>query len=184
MSQCPKCGKLKTPVEVVYSGPLHYEICEACDALTTQPIKPAIVPEPEPVTPARKLLDHIVGLIASADYPDERTLRLAWKEIEDYMVESMGDQYAALTRVHLDAHADASQTKGRERHHDDGVPFEHQLSCWMERRGYDYTRGQAVKKIDESLRLDPERAIKELYGAMNLCAMTVIVLEEQIAREK
>jgi hypothetical protein len=37
--------------------------------------------EPEPVTPARKLLNHIAELIASADYPDERTLDLIRAEL-------------------------------------------------------------------------------------------------------
>jgi hypothetical protein len=92
------------------------------------------------------------------------------------------EPYKSLHIVLSRAEEEARSGKGHERHAD-GRPFEEQISCWLERRGYDYARGQAVKKIDESLRLSPERAIKELLGAINFCAIAIIAIQEGLVAD-
>jgi len=87
--------------------------------------------------------------------------------------------YGSLMQVLRDAADQAADGKGAERHVVNEEPFEQQLICWLNRRGYDFCRGQAVKKIDESLRLPPDRAVRELLGAINYLAAAVIVLNER-----
>jgi hypothetical protein len=92
--------------------------------------------------------------------------------------------YADLDSVFDEAYSQAAFDKGLIRHVVGEEPYSQQLICWLNRRGYDFCRGQAVKKIDESLRLNPEAAIKELLGAINYLAAGVIVLKEKANGEK
>ena len=48
----------------------------------------------------------------------------------------------------------------------------------------DGPRYQAVKKIYESARMDPDRAIKELLGAINYTAAAIILLKEKLQAEE
>ena len=89
-------------------------------------------------------------------------------------------KYQSLKSVFDEAMKQASEGKGKERHADDCSPFEKQTICWIERQGLDFARGQAVKKIVESMRLEPRAAIEELLGAMNYIAACVIVIREKI----
>ncbi len=87
------------------------------------------------------------------------------------------DEYQSLHEVLESAYNQAAFGKGRERHASDAADtFEDQITCWMQRRGFDFCRGQAVKKIDESLRLEREAAIRELLGAINYIAAAIITL--------
>ncbi len=81
------------------------------------------------------------------------------------------------------AYVQSSKDKGLERHVVKDEAFENQLICSLERRGHTFNTGQASKKIDESLRLPPDKAIHELLGAMVYCAARIIILEEEIERE-
>jgi hypothetical protein len=80
------------------------------------------------------------------------------------------------------AHREVTEGKGRERHGKDD-PFEEQLWAMIEKRGLDFLRGQAVKKIDESQMFedegDNEKAIKELIGALNYIGMKVVALRKK-----
>ena len=88
--------------------------------------------------------------------------------------------YDSLALVLEKAFAQAAYGKGVQRHSVKDEPFEEQLICFLERRGYSGCRFQAAKKIDESLRLDPEAAIQELVGAINYLCAAIIVLQEKI----
>ena len=74
--------------------------------------------------------------------------------------------YFPLAQVFEAAFNQASAGKGNERHaYSSDENYRNQLICEMDRRLHgnaDGPRYQAVKKIYESARMDPDRAIKEL----------------------
>lgn len=73
----------------------------------------------------------------------------------------------------------ASAGKGKERHAT-GQPFQYQPICEISRQvGVGFALGQAMKKIQESTRLDKEAGIFELLGAINYLAAAVIVRGEE-----
>ena len=87
--------------------------------------------------------------------------------------------YSSLRKVLDDAYHQASKGKGIERHAGQDEPFDRQIICEVRRRvGPGYTKGQAVKKIYESDRLEGERGVAELLGAINYIAAEVIVRRE------
>ena len=87
--------------------------------------------------------------------------------------------YKSLRRVLDEAFNQASAGKGKERHAEQDEPFDRQVICEVRRRvGGGYTLGQATKKIYESQRLDGERGIAELLGAINYIAAEIIVRRE------
>jgi len=75
---------------------------------------------------------------------------------------------------------DMAYGKGQDRHVVDSEEVASQVSPWLISRGYDFARGQAVKKIDESLRLPSVRAIIELRGAINFLAMQIVEMEGKL----
>ncbi len=89
--------------------------------------------------------------------------------------------YESLVKILAEALNQAANGKGRERHVDGDEPFERQVICELQRRGYDYCRGQAVKKIDESLRLKWPAARSELLGAINYLVAAIVVGDEEHA---
>jgi len=93
------------------------------------------------------------------------------------------DEYQSLRRV-LDLALDqAANGKGKERHANEGEPFEKQKICEISRRvGLAFPIGQAIKKAEESVRLGLDAGIRENLGAINYLAAAVIVMEETVAR--
>lgn len=90
--------------------------------------------------------------------------------------------YEGLASVLQRALTQASMGKGSQRHARGGEAFERQVICEGARRfGTGSLLFQAYKKAEESQRLDDERAVAELLGAINYLAAAVIVLEEQAA---
>jgi hypothetical protein len=88
-------------------------------------------------------------------------------------------EYAPLNGVLKRAYEQAKDGKGKERHAKDKEPFDKQKICEITRRvGLGYPLGQAIKKAEESQRLSPEAAVKEILGAINYLAAAVIVIEE------
>jgi hypothetical protein len=76
------------------------------------------------------------------------------------------------------AYQQAMRGKGAERHADER-PFQDQV--WRkitDAVGVGFPLGQALKKCDESKRLQREAAIRDLLGAINYTAMAVIALME------
>ena len=91
------------------------------------------------------------------------------------------DPYGSLRRVLDGAYHQASAGKGKERHaYSEEEPFESQLICEMGRRigGPKGPLYQAVKKIYESDRLEPQAAVRELLGAINYVAAAILLIEE------
>jgi hypothetical protein len=77
---------------------------------------------------------------------------------------------------------DMAYGKGMDRHvvaDEEGVGS--QIGPWLISRGFDFARGQAVKKIDESLRLPNVRAIIELRGAIAYIAMQIVEMEGKLS---
>ena len=91
--------------------------------------------------------------------------------------------YENLERVLSSAYSQAARGKGKERHAEEDEPFEKQQICEIGRRLQGNPSAgplfQAVKKIYESGRLPKERAIAELYGAINYIAAGIIIQEER-----
>lgn len=88
--------------------------------------------------------------------------------------------YDSLQRVLTDALLQAAEGKGKARHAVEGELFDRQPILEITRRlGPGYPLGQAVKKIYESQRLEPEAAVKELLGAINYCAAAIIFIREK-----
>lgn len=96
---------------------------------------------------------------------------------------SVPEGYDTLSQILFRALDQAASGKGKERH-SSGEPFEQQPICQISRWvGLGFPLGQAIKKIQESLRLldikGPEAAIAELLGAINFTAAAVLVIEER-----
>lgn len=91
------------------------------------------------------------------------------------------DRYQSLKDVLAEAVTQASQGKGSERHDPNGEAFEDQqivqFGEWMGSNHFNV--GQACKKSIESCRLPPDRARKELLGAINYLAAAVLVLDRK-----
>lgn len=88
------------------------------------------------------------------------------------------DNYHALTNVLARAYEQAAKGKGAERHAD-GRPFTEQpMQTISELLGtHEGLLYQAMKKIQESNRLEKDPAIRELLGAINYLAGAIIFLE-------
>lgn len=93
-------------------------------------------------------------------------------------VHDFSGRYSPLQKVLLDAYDQASSGKGSERH-SDGQDFEGQPIMWIEENFKSFQLGQAVKKIHESQRMEPDRAEKELLGAINYLAARILFLKKQ-----
>jgi len=91
----------------------------------------------------------------------------------------MDKDYASLRRVLDLAYEQASNGKGAERH-GDGKSFDAQPMLEIGRMvGGAFCLGQAMKKAQESSRMSPEAAKRELLGAINYLAGAYLLLEEQ-----
>ena len=92
------------------------------------------------------------------------------------------DGYEELNTTLIKALEQAQNGKGKERHAKENEPFAKQIICEVTRRleksPVAFPLGQAVKKIYETVNLDEDRSIHELYGAINYIAAAIIVLEE------
>ena len=88
------------------------------------------------------------------------------------------DNYHSLADVLARAYAQAAKGKGAVRHAD-GRPFTEQpMQTISELLGtHEGLLYQAMKKIQESNRLEKEPAIRELLGAINYLAGAIIFLE-------
>jgi len=86
--------------------------------------------------------------------------------------------YASLEQVLNRAYAQAALGKGKERHACDR-PFEEQPMQTISQLLGSHTGllYQAMKKIQESQRMDKDAAVRELLGAINYIAGAVIFIE-------
>lgn len=87
--------------------------------------------------------------------------------------------YESLANVLQRAYEQAVQGKGAERHAN-SLPFDKQPMQSISTLLNDHTGllYQAMKKIQESTRMDKDAAVRELLGAINYCAGAVFFLEQ------
>lgn len=86
--------------------------------------------------------------------------------------------YEALADVLIRAYTQAAKGKGAERHATDKAFHEQPMQSISELLGsHTGLTYQAMKKIQESQRMDKEAAVRELLGAINYCAGAIIYLE-------
>ena len=91
----------------------------------------------------------------------------------------MGDsrQYTILAEVLQRAYDQAANGKGKARH-GQALPFgEQPMQQLIKLYGLGFALGQAGKKMQESQRMDTEKAVHELLGAIVYIAGAVIALE-------
>lgn len=94
-------------------------------------------------------------------------------------------EYETLAEVLAGAIEQAAFGKGKERHALGEEYFENQKICEIGRRvGYGYQLGQAIKKAYEAPRLPGQASVRELHGAINYLAATIILMEEEMAQKK
>jgi hypothetical protein len=91
------------------------------------------------------------------------------------------ENYSDVDRILREAFEQCATGKGHVRHAIDGEPFDDQIGMWIAMRGLDHPRGQAVKKIDESMRQSPDKAKFELLGAIVELVKAVRVCERREA---
>jgi len=88
------------------------------------------------------------------------------------------EEYRSLFLVLNDALEQAQSGKGEERH-GNGLLFTEQPALTITRAvGLGFPLGQAMKKIQESQRMDTDAAKRELLGAINYLAAAVLFLNE------
>lgn len=90
------------------------------------------------------------------------------------------DKYVKLADVLNKAYLQAVEGKGKERHANENN-FEDQPIITISKllNSNDGPLFQAMKKIQESKRLERDRAINELLGAINYIAAAIIYLEQE-----
>jgi hypothetical protein len=87
-------------------------------------------------------------------------------------------EYSDLFEVLRDALEEAQEGKGAVRH-GNGLSFMDQPALTITRAvGLGFPLGQAMKKIQESQRMDTDAAKRELLGAINYLAAAVLFLNE------
>jgi hypothetical protein len=87
-------------------------------------------------------------------------------------------EYSDLFEVLRDALEEAQEGKGAVRH-GNGLSFMDQPALTITRAvGLGFPLGQAMKKIQESQRMDTDAAKRELLGAINYLAAAVLFLDE------
>ena len=90
----------------------------------------------------------------------------------------VNEGYHDLFDVMRDALDQAQNGKGEERH-GNGLSFTDQPALTITRAvGLGFPLGQAMKKIQESQRMDTDAAKRELLGAINYLAAAVLFLDE------
>ncbi len=87
-------------------------------------------------------------------------------------------RYASLRRTLLSAYLQVAEGKGAERHGSGKAWDEQPMFKIIDVVGTGFPLGQALKKIEESTRLDEAGAIKELYGAITYIAAAIQAIEQ------
>jgi hypothetical protein len=104
--------------------------------------------------------------------PDE------YEGTEEWVKVTVQPAYYDLFIVLQKALYQAQDGKGAERH-GNGLSFTEQPALTITRAvGLGFPLGQAMKKIQESQRMDPDAAKRELLGAINYLAAAVLFLDE------
>lgn len=106
-----------------------------------------------------------------------------WGDIDpDFMPRielSNYDHYSALRDILNEAYEQAANGKGKERH-SNGSSFERQPIAEIGRMvGVGFNMGQAIKKLQESSRMEPDAACRELLGAIVYAASAIMIIREK-----
>lgn len=106
----------------------------------------------------------------------------AWDDVdegtEEFRSVFVKPEYSDLFEVLRDALEEAQEGKGAVRH-GNGLSFMEQPALTITRAvGLGFPLGQAMKKIQESQRMDPDAAKRELLGAINYLAAAILSLEK------
>ena len=97
---------------------------------------------------------------------------------EDWVKVTVRNGYNDLFVVLQQALWQAQDGKGSERH-GNGQPFTEQPALTITRAvGIGFPLGQAMKKIQESQRMDTDAAKRELLGAINYLAAAILFLDD------
>jgi len=97
---------------------------------------------------------------------------------KEVVLHRLDPRYESLRHIMWRAYDHAAIGKGEIRHGDD-KPFEEQISGVITRLvGIGYPLGQSLKKYNESQRLEKEKAIAELFGAINYLYLAILELEK------
>lgn len=86
-------------------------------------------------------------------------------------------KYSELDDVLCRAYEQASGGKGHERHATDKAFEDQPMQLIQQLVGEGFALGQAIKKIQESTRMEKDAAVRELLGAINYIAGAIIFLE-------
>lgn len=127
---------------------------------------------------------------APDETPDEDTCPNCGDSICDCWLEDVDEGTLGLRGVHVkagyhelfdvlrEALEQAQVGKGEERH-GNGLSFLEQPALTITRAvGRGFPLGQAMKKIQESQRMDPDAAKRELLGAINYLAAAILSFDE------
>jgi hypothetical protein len=99
-------------------------------------------------------------------------------ETEEFRSVFVKPEYSDLFEVLRDALEEAQEGKGAVRH-GNGLPFTEQPALTITRAvGRGFPLGQAMKKIQESQRMDDDAAKRELLGAINYLAAAILSFDE------
>jgi len=110
--------------------------------------------------------------------PDEEDWLDDIEEDEEWIKVTVQPAYYDLFVVLQKALYQAQDGKGAERH-GNGLSFTEQPALTITRAvGLGFPLGQAMKKIQESQRMDTDAAKRELLGAVNYLAAAVLFLDE------
>ena len=107
-------------------------------------------------------------------------MKYNFPEIEFVQINTIKEGYEPLHKVLMDALNQAQSGKGSERH-GQGLPFEQQPIIAIPKLqdsdiGLMY---QAIKKLQESQRMDKDAAIRERLGAINYIAASILFTERR-----
>lgn len=101
------------------------------------------------------------------------------------MSEAKYQGYEQLESILNEALEQAAAGKGKERHANERAFEDQPMQLISKLLGDNHGLAfQAIKKVQESLRLPDDRAIRELLGAINYIAGMVIYLREAAKRRK
>jgi len=93
------------------------------------------------------------------------------------------EDYASLHKILKRAFNQAVSGKGKERHADGRVFEEQPIIRIQELVGSGFCLGQAIKKIQESVRLETPKSSTELLGAIVYLAAAVFFQEREYTKE-
>lgn len=96
-------------------------------------------------------------------------------ELNDY------DDHQALRDVLDEAYEQAANGKGRERHANGNAWLNQPIFEIGRMVGVGFNTGQAIKKLQESSRMDPDAAVRELLGAIVYAASAIQLIREKDA---